>query len=190
MNSIHVALTVLLTTVSCFAQGQVNFANRVGAGGAILNAPVTFQGTQDGPGPGYSVQLLLSANGSLTPLLPISTFNPAGTGAGVISSKFWAPKTVDVPGVFGGQTATFVVRAWYTSLGSYGAALAAGVAYGSTDPFIVTVGGAGPDPSVPPATPANLTTLKSFTIVPVPEPSTITIGALGGAALLLFRRRK
>jgi len=165
MNPIHFALAVVLTAVSCFAQGQVNFANRVGAGGSILNAPITVNGTQAGPGPDFSVQLLLSANNSLTPLTPISTFNPPGTGAGVISSQFWAPKTVDVPGVFGGQTATFVVRAWYTSLGSYGAALAAGVAYGSTDPFIVTVGGAGPDPSVPPATPANLTTLKSFSVL-------------------------
>ena len=117
MNPVHVALTVLLTTVTCFAQGQVYFANRVGLQGSILNAPVTIQGTQDGPGPDYSVQLaLLGANGSLTPLTPISTFNPPGTGAGAISSQFWAPKTVDVPGVFGGQQATFVVRAWLTAL--------------------------------------------------------------------------
>ena len=142
MNPIHVALTVLLTTVSCFAQGQVNFANRVGAGGSIVNAPVIITGTQDGPGPGWSVQLLLSANNSLTPLTPISTFNPPGTGAGEISSQFWAPKTVDVPGVFGGSQATFVVRTWQTSFGSYGAALAAGGGYGVSDPFTVVVGGA------------------------------------------------
>ena len=42
MNSIHVTLAVLLTTVTCLAQGQLNFANRVGAGGSILNAPVTL----------------------------------------------------------------------------------------------------------------------------------------------------
>src|SRR6185436_16317955 len=142
MNPIHVALTLLLTTVSCFAQGQVNFANRVGAGGSILNAPVTFQGTHDGPGPDWSVQLLLSANNSLTPLTPISTFNPPGTGAAAISSQFWAPKTVEVPGVFGGQSATFVVRTWLTDFGSYGAALAVGRGYGTSDPFTVILGGA------------------------------------------------
>src|SRR5678815_2737820 len=92
MNPIHVAFTVLLTTVSCFAQGQVNFANRVGAGGAILNAPVTLvHSSIEGPGPDWSVQLMLvGANNSLTPLIPISTFNPAGTGAASISSMFWA----------------------------------------------------------------------------------------------------
>src|SRR6187401_3132953 len=48
MNPIHVALAVVLTAVSCFAQGQVNFANRVGAGGSILNAPVTINATIQG----------------------------------------------------------------------------------------------------------------------------------------------
>ena len=190
MNSIHIALAVFLTTVTCLAQGQVNFANRVGAGGSILNAPVLLLGTPSGPGPNYSVQLLLIANNSLTPLTPVSTFNPPGTGAGAISSQFWAPKTVDVPGVFGGQQATFLVRAWLTDFGSYGGAIAAGYGYGASDPFTVTVGGAGSDPTVPPATPANLTTLKSFNVGNPPEPSTITIGLLGAAVLVVFKRRR
>ena len=48
MNPIHAALAILLTTVTCFAQGQVNFANRVGAGGTVLNAPVTINATIQG----------------------------------------------------------------------------------------------------------------------------------------------
>ena len=189
MKKLLIALAAVLITAASYGQGQVNFANRVGAGGSVLNAPVTIQGTQDGPGTAYSVQLLLSANNSLTPLTPVSTFNAPGTGAAAISSQFWAAKTVDIPGVLGGATATFVVRAWKTDLGSYGAALAAGGGYGASDPFSVTVGGAGADPSVPPATPANLTTLKSFTIVPVPEPSVIALGVLGASALFLRRRK-
>src|SRR5678815_1740347 len=134
MNPTHIALTVLLTAVTCFAQGQVNFANRVGAGGSILNAPVTINGTQDGPGPAYSVQLLLvGAGGSLTPLTPISTFNSRGTGAAAISSQFWAPKTVDIPGHFAGESLTFLVRLWKTSLGSYDAAQASGGGWGQSD---------------------------------------------------------
>ena len=108
MNPIHAALAVLLTTITCFAQGQVNFANRVGAGGSILNAPVTILGTTDGPGSDWTAQLLLqNADGSLSPLMPISTFNPAGTGAAAIPSQFWAPKTVDIPGHFAGESLTF-----------------------------------------------------------------------------------
>jgi hypothetical protein len=42
------------------------------------------------------------------------------------------------------------VRAWKTDFGSYGATLAAGSGFGASDPFTVTVGGAGEDPSVPP----------------------------------------
>jgi hypothetical protein len=111
MNLIPVALAVLLTILTCLAQGQVNFANRVGANGSILNAPVVLQQpTPHGPGPDYSVQLLLvNANNSLTPLTPISTFNKAGTGAGAISSQFWVPKTVDIPGHFAGEALNFVV---------------------------------------------------------------------------------
>ena len=191
MNPIHVAFTVLLTTVSSFAQGQGNFANRVGAGGSILNAPVTINGTQDGPGPDWSAQLLLVGAGySLTPLTPISTFNPRGTGAAAISSQFWAPKTVDIPGHFAGESLAFIVRAWRTSYGSYEAALFSSGLAAQSDPFSVVLGGAYLDPNVPPATPANLTSLKAFSVVLIPEPSTITIGLLGGAALLLFRRRK
>ena len=189
MNSIHVALVLLLTTVTCLAQGQVYFANRVGLNGSILNAPVTIQGTQEGPGPNWSVQLLLqSADGSLTPLIPISTFNPAGPGAAAISSQFWAPKTVDIPGHFAGESLTFIVQVWPTSFGSYDAAKAGGWLNGQSDPFVVVIGGASQDPSTPPATPANLTSLKVFGIVPVPEPSAITIGLLGAAAPMMFRR--
>jgi hypothetical protein len=187
MNPIHAALAVLLTTAACFAQGQVNFANRVGASGSILDAPVTIEGTQDGPGPDFSVQLLLQgANGSLTPLLPISTFNPAGPGGAAISSRYWAPKTVDIPGHFAGENLNFVVQSWLTSQGSFNAA----TAKGRSGPFAVVIGGVAQDPNTPPSTPANLVNLKSFTVFAFPEPSTITVGLLGAAVLVLFGRSR
>jgi hypothetical protein len=186
MISIRVAVAVFLTTVTCFAQGKVSFANRVGPGGSILNAPVTVIGTMDGPGPQFTAQLLLvAANNSLTPLIPTSTF---GTGdpslPAAIRSQFWQSKVVDVP-VEPGTPATFVVHAWLTSFGSYDAAKAAGSSYASSDPFTVTVGGG----SLPVA---DLTTLKAFSFfVPTfPEPSTVTIGILGSAVLLIFCRRR
>jgi uncharacterized protein (TIGR03382 family) len=154
---------------------------------------VTIQGTQNGPGPDFSVQLLLvGANGSLTPLLPISTFNPAGTGAAAISSQFWGPETVDIPGHFAGENLNFVVRSWLTSQGSYDVAFRKGDGFAQSDPFTVVIGGAFSDPTVPPSTPANLVNLKSFAgfTLGSPEPSTITVGLLGAAVLVVFRRRR
>jgi len=179
MNSIHVALAVLLTSVSCFAQGQVVFANKVGT---TVDAPVFIDGTSDGPGPGWTAQLYLyGVGGSLTPLIPYSSFRPRGTaGNGLIADRYWEAKLVDVP-VQAGADATFVVRAWLTAFGSFDAGRAAGRGYGSSDPFVVNVPGDLP--------PANLTTLKSFNVSLVfPEPSIISLGLLGAAALVLFRR--
>ena len=192
MNSIHAALAILLTTITCFAQGQVNFANRVGSGGSILNAPVTFLGTTDGPGPDWSARLLLvNADSSLTPLTPISTFNKAGIGSAAIASQFWAPQTITIPGHFAGETLNFRVRAWMTAAGTFENAVSNGQSVGQSDIFNAVLGGVASDASVPPTTPANLLTLKSFTIGFIePEPSTLTLGLLGAAVLVMFGRRR
>jgi len=190
MKKLLIALAAVLVTVASYGQGQVNFQNRVGTGGSIVNAPVVIAGTPNGPGTDYSVQLLLSgAGGSLTPLTPTSTFNAPGVGAAAISSQYWAAKTVDIAGHFAGESLSFVVQAWKTSLGTYDAAKASGGGWGTSDPFAVVIGGASSDPSSPPSTPANLTTLKSFTIAPIPEPSIIALGVLGASALFLRRRK-
>jgi hypothetical protein len=152
---------------------------------------VIIPGTMDGPGPDYSAQLyLVGANNSLTPLTPISTFNPAGNGAAVVASQFWAPKTVTIDGHFSGETLIFLVRAWQTTSGSYEAALMALGGRGQSDQFAVTLGGASQDPNVPPATPANLTNLRSFSVQvgAFPEPSTIAICFLGAGVLMAFGR--
>ena len=57
-----------------------------------------------------------------------------------------------------------------------------------SDPFTVTLGGSGTPPSPAAALPANFSGLNITTAV-VPEPSTIALAVLGGAALF-FRRRK
>jgi hypothetical protein len=187
MKKLLIALAAVLVTVASYGQGQVNFANRVGSGGSILDAPVMLGETGHGPGPDYSVQLyLVGANNSLTPLTPVSTFNPPAAGAGAIADRYWKSQTVDVPGVVGGTSANFQVRAWLTSAGSYDAASALG--RGQSDVFAATVGGVTADPSAPPLTPGNLTGLKGFSVA-VPEPSIIALGVLGASALLLRRRK-
>jgi hypothetical protein len=187
MKKLIIALAAVLVTVASYGQGQVNFANRVGAGGSILNAPVTIAGTANGPGETYSAQLfLVNADSSLTPLTPASTFNKAGTGTGAISSQFWAPQGVTIQGHFAGETLNFKVRAWQTAAGSYDAS---GTARGESDVFAAALGGAASDPNTPPSTPSNLLNLKAFTVTVVPEPSIIALGVLGASALLLRRRK-
>ena len=85
---LRLALAALICTAS-YAQAlipQVLFANKVGK---AVDAPVTLTGTNPllGPGPGWTAQLnLQEPDGSLTPLLPSSTFRSAGTGAAYIES--------------------------------------------------------------------------------------------------------
>ncbi len=182
MKKLLIALAAVMITVASYGQGQVVFANKVGT---AVDAPVLITGTQDGPGPNWTSQLFLQgANGSLTALTPTATFRPRGTsGAGLTADRYWVtPSTpVDVA-VTPGTDANFVVRAWLTSLGSFDAAKASGGGFGESAAFAVTVGGG----TLPPA---NLVNLKTFNVVPVPEPSIIALGVLGASALLLRRRK-
>jgi hypothetical protein len=188
MSLIRIAVALLLSSISCFAQGQVVFANKVGKD---VDAPVSVfipgpiipgAGYEIGPGPYYSVGLWLQGeNGSLTLLTPISTFHEAGLGPNAIADRYWFSKTVDVP-VEPGTKATFIVRTWLTSVGSYEDALGRGGGFAQSDPFVVTVGG-GLFP------PSNLTTLRPFHIIAIPEPSVIMITALGATALCLGRKK-
>jgi hypothetical protein len=160
---------------SAFCQGQIVFGN-IGGG---VDAPVVIVGSRVGPGPGWSAQLYLQNAGSLTPLTPTTTFRASGTGAAAIADRYLNSVTVEIPGVQPGNPATFVMRVWQTSLGSYDQAV---VNRGESLPFTVVVGGG----ILPPA---NLVTLQSFA-VGWPEPSTITLGILGGAAFFFFRKRR
>jgi len=176
MKKLLIALAAALAVVASYGQGQVVFGN---LGGGV-NAPVMLGDTGHGPGPDYSAQLFLSANGAFTALTPASTFRPAGTGAQAIADRYWVTQTVDVPGITPGNNGTFVVRAWKTSLGTYDAAKAAGQSGESASVTIAVGGGTLP--------PANLTGLAGFTVA-VPEPSIIALGVLGASALLLRRRK-
>jgi hypothetical protein len=179
MKKLLIAIAAVMITAATYGQGQVVFNNRVGAAG--IDAPVKLpDGT--GPGPDYSAQLYLSSNGSLTPLTPVTTFQAAGTGASAIKSQYLVGVTVDVPGVTPGTEASFVIRAWKTSAGSFDAAKAGNLGWGESQAFKAT-------PTVAPASPGNLTGLtQGFSIV-IPEPSVIALGVLGASALLLRRRK-
>ncbi len=179
MKSLIGVLILTLSLAAAHGQGQIVFANKVGSD---VDAPVIDAATLHGPGPGYTAQLLLvNTDGSLTPLTPASVFRSAGTGSAAIADRYWIGQTVDVPGVAPGTPATFVVRAWLTEIGSYENALKFGPGPGQSAPFTVVVGGG----MLPPA---NLTTLRSFSVSVLPEPSPVLLGISGGCLIWIFRK--
>jgi len=121
--------------------------------------------------------LITGAAGSetFTPIPGTTTFRPAPLDA------FVNPIVVAVPGVAAGTTGVRVqMRVW-----AFGGTWEAATVRGESN--IITLGALGGIPAQgPPLVPPNLDGLESFGI---PEPSTLTLGLLGAAALL-FRRRK
>ena len=89
-----------------------------------------------------------------------------------------------------GANGTFEAFAWDSSTGmtTYATALAAwsaGLIHGGySNPVTIATGGAG----TPPSAPAGLAGLQPWAVT-VPEPSTIALGVLGVAGLLLRRRK-
>jgi hypothetical protein len=169
MKKLLVALAAVLVTAATYGQGQVVFDNTVQAPNG---APIWDVGQTGVKGPGSTVTagLFLVNNGTPT-LIGSTTFLDIAGGAYV------NPVTVDVP-LAPGSAAQYEVRVWDTTAGSYDAA----IHRGTSGVFAGTVGGG----TLPPT---NLDNLQSFTMVLVPEPSTIALGVIGGLALLLRRRK-
>jgi len=176
MKKTMCVLALLLASASAFAQGTVNFNNKVTA--SAINAPVYApDGVTGLAGAAYLAQLYAGADAnSLAPVGVAVVFKVNGYfGGGAVSTSL-NPAT-------GG---TFQVRAWEAAGGAtYDAAVAAGRPFGKSDTFVIAKLG---DPAAsPPGLPVDLVGLKSFSLVP--EPSTVALGVLGAAALLAFRRK-
>lgn len=193
MKHIALTLTALLVAASAYAQGTLNFANRVTG---VFSAQVTYQGDATLPagpaGNNFWGQLYTAAPGGTLAAVgsPVEFRNDAGIG--YITSG----GSVSVPGVAGGSPAQVQMVAWHKSLGNdYAAAKAQGLGgWGESGVITVNTGGGG----TPPAPPANLgvaggtpaNTLQAFQVSTlVPEPSIAALGLLG-AGLLLIRRKK
>ena len=172
MKKLIVAAAVGFLAVGALAQGQFNFGNRVTVAG--IDAKVFMpDGSTPLSGAGYWAQAYVGTD--LESLQPVGTpvnFR-TGAAAGYISS-------VIVTTQFPGGTKVWVeMRAWEAPAASYEAALADGRMFGKSDPIQLTVAEA-PNP------PPDMVGLKSFSLVP--EPSTMALGLLGAAALMLRRR--
>jgi len=126
-----------------------------------------------GPGTiqGATAQLFLGSGGSGgTALTPVVTFFP-DAGA----TQWLNPTDFTVPGAAPGTTATF-----------YLVVSGPGLQTTASKDFTSNLGGTLPSGVSLPA--GDTATLQGF-VVPVPEPSTIAFGVIGGLALLLRRRK-
>jgi hypothetical protein len=181
-------LISVVASVAAYAQGTVNFVNL--SSNPALNAPVFHNnGTTRLDGVGYMAELLGGTSAGSLSLQGVATPFLSGGGAGYFNGS-----TRVINGVAEGAIAFLQVRAWNTAFGAtYALASAAGQAgqadaYGFSNIFSVTTGA--PNGGPPPTVPATMVGLTTFTLNPIPEPSTFALAGLGAAALLLFRRRK
>jgi len=168
MKKLLVALAAVLVSAATYAQGTMNLSN------LQPGQEITLQGQgATGPGSvaGSTAQLFLGSGGSGgTALTPVVTFFP-DTGA----TQWLQPTDFTVPGAAPGSQATF-----------YLVVTAPGYGPGISKDFTSNLGGTLPSGVSLPA--GDTSTLQGF-IVPIPEPSTIAFGVIGGLALLLRRRK-
>jgi len=173
MKKLMIAVAALMVSIAAYGQGQFVFNNRIPPD---INAKFQLSSdttTSSLAGTAYTVQLLGGAVGapvaSLTPLA--TTDFRTGAAAGYVN-----PLTVTVPGLGEGKSADIVMRV-FAGAGTAGTAL-------TTFPAVSVVLHEAPN------TPNNLALGTSPLIVPVPEPATLALGAIGLGALLAIRRRK
>lgn len=197
------------------AQGTIKFYNAsplylISTNGTPMNGTTT--GVMDKTANDYYFALLISSGTptSQDPLTGGWSVAQSG-GANLVGNNY----TVIAGGVNGtgsaggvavdnwaaGATMNVELVGWSASLGTSWSEIASQLAanswnalgyYGISSIGQVTSGGVGA-PASPAASLFGPTQISSFNlngVAPVPEPATMALGALGGAALLLFRRRK
>jgi hypothetical protein len=168
MKKTIIAIAALLMTAAAYAQGTVNFANRISG---VFDQPIGLTtDTTLGAGTiaGTTAQLLLVNGTSVTPVG--AAFQFRGTSGAL--AKYFDGGSVEIPGTSAGGTATLRVRI-----------AGPGVQQQDSASFTQALGG-GTLPA------ENMTTFVGFNVTPVPEPTTIALGILGAAALVAARRRK
>jgi hypothetical protein len=185
---------------SAWAQGTIDFHNpntfplrvtdaagnitTVGSGGSPLGPASVRVGLFTGPNgtaniSGMTMVGMVTNSASTVPLF-IGTFNGGN------------PYTI-TPSTPNSQIA-FAFAAWSISTGAltYDAAKVASTGYTGESAIAqgYTLGGFGSPPSLPGATfGTGAGQVNGLTLTPVPEPSTLALGLLGAAALLIRRRK-
>jgi hypothetical protein len=185
MKTTLAVLTALTVAVSAFGQGQLVFRN-------TPDTPVIDSLTGAKALPGVAIAGLYyttdtAATPSVTP--PLDSWTLAATTAIAPVEAFagvYSGGTVTITGVDPGTSVLVQVRAWGAAYADYSGPWTAGEGLvGASNVMQVNLGGG----SIP--VPNISTIAEAFTLTPVPEPSTIALGLVGGlGALLLIRRRK
>lgn len=188
--------------LGAFAQGTVVFENSAGTGNVQEVGGPTPSGAV--PAGTYDVALLYSSAGTTgvaqSSLTQVAFY--AVTAGGNNGPGYFYDGTVTTPAT---GTATFEVVGWstggsqttYTTWASVLAAGGAGLNYWTSSPNLVEFTQGQGNPGGTPATPAVALSggtgsgwNGNLVLTPVPEPTTIALGGIGAAALLLFRRKK
>jgi len=171
MKKLIVLFVCTVIAASSFAQGTINFNNKVS--GAVDARIFDVGGeTPLEPGADTFVQLYAGAGAdSLAAVGAATAIRGSGNKAG-----WFKGGTVD-SGLAGGSTGYFQVRAWKGAASYDGASVR-----GESNVISVKTGGGSP-----PLPPSNLVGLESFSLVP--EPGTIALAILGAAALFIRRRK-
>jgi len=189
---ITIVAGALLVNLAAMAQGTVSLAN-VGAG---LNSPVRdASGALIAGGAPITVELLAGTSAS-----SVQAFATAVTTTTWLAGGYFGVGGAEkvLPGFAAGTFPFFQLRAWDNTGGvnTYAGALIANKAYVPGPGFQLVSGGGlnglgNPTASPPVPAPAlfGMPTGWNLTLVPVPEPSTLLLGALGAAALLIRRRK-
>lgn len=177
-----------------FAQGTITFANTTGSyvvwgEGGLLAPNTRIPGTN-------GIKVGLYYNDQLVPgsAIPVGVRLSDNTMPAGLNGRFIGP-AVTVPGLTAGTVGNgFVVKAWSGNFDNYEAALAGNALYtGVSAAFSNPTGGAIDPATGSPGLPADLSgfaALGQFTVIGIPEPSTIALAALGLGGLLALRRRK
>jgi len=181
MKKILIAVAAMVATVGLWAQGSVNFSNYPAA---VRQAFYDADGTSL-LGPTFYAQLYVGDTaGSLSAVgLPTAFKTTSGApngfflGGAVALTQNW------------GATIFYQAKVYSTSQTSYEAAsVIPNQHVGATTVLSMQLPSKGV--SDPPPTAPNMVFEKLvLTIVPVPEPSAIALGVLGGLGLFLLRRR-
>ena len=187
---------VVLASVStvAFAQGTVNF-NTLALGtsaqvyqsdGVTLLSGATYM-AQLFAGPGTTAESALVAVGN-----PVGFRTSANAGyvqtTGTAFGSAVDP-VVTISAAAAGGAVTVQLRAWDATYASYALAKASlkGNVYGQS--ALLALAATGNPNGSPPSTPVNLDGLKGFNLNVIPEPTTLALVLLGGAALLIRRRK-